>query len=257
LGFLQQIGYYVTRPIPHPHEGAERIFMSRLLEPALSIAVVILAIVAQQSTHLDIRYIVTAGIIVFVVYVLHQIIQHKRGSMIDFRFPWLLKVGTRSTRHTMVYIEGRAAKGTNIYLITPDMYNDARKPEVQALVERNLTKGIVYHYINKDDTEPSETHILEVMHRFAAYDKQLKIYEANDLFLLFPIYNVLVIEQDEYGKLRVFIELPVLTNGERVWWVEADPILSRQWHRKILGLLRGKPCLVNEFVGKLSQDENC
>jgi hypothetical protein len=64
---------------------------------------------------------------------------------------------------------------------------------------------------------------------------------------------VLAIEQDEFGKLRVFMELPVMTGGERVWWVECDPIMGRQRHRKVLELLRGKPWLVNEYARGLSQ----
>lgn len=132
-------------------------------------------------------------------------------------------------------------------MITPDLYNDARDATVQNIVESNLKRGVRYVYLTRDDNEEAEAHITEVMHKFRIYDSQLQIIPINDIFGSVPTYNILILEHDENGRLRVFVELPVHEGNERIWWVEADQTLALRWHRRVLELLRGREVLENPY----------
>jgi hypothetical protein len=111
----------------------------------------------------------------------------------------------------------------------------------------NLARGITYKYLTRGDNEMAQSNIDEVLHKFASHAELVHIFSINELFDMLPICSILVIEHDETDRLRVFVELPVLENNMRLWWVEADHIVARQWHRKILQVLKNREPAENPY----------
>ena len=73
--------------------------------------------------------------------------------------PWLFK----HTLTGLYEVEGSAQAGSTIYLITPDMYNDARNADTQAIVGANHKRRIRYIYLTTNADRDSRLHSAEVM----------------------------------------------------------------------------------------------
>ena len=155
--------------------------------------------------------------------------------------PWLY----RNNPSGLHRVEEMAEANSTIYLITPDLYNDAVDPATQRIVNANHKRGITYKYITRNNTDTSRAHIKAVMNAFRQHGTLSLIYVVNDLFDVLPTFNVLAIDRDNSGKPRVFVELPVLEKGERMWWVETEFKTAEQWREKIAEILRDKNPLPN------------
>lgn len=160
--------------------------------------------------------------------------------------PWLYNTETSDHAIPPLHaVESAARSDSVIYVVTPDLYNDARNPETIALVRANHLRGITYRFFTPD-TPKAHINIKLVMQNYAESAKHGSgrylsfIYLAPELFQT-PQCNVLVIDHDKEGRRRVFVELPVDERAERRWWAETDPDTAEWWHTKVKELAKRKP----------------
>jgi hypothetical protein len=142
-------------------------------------------------------------------------------------YPWLYDLDRLDA------VESKAQDGSTIYLITPDLYNDATKARTRNVVIANHKRNITYRYITRNDIPATRIYIQKAINVYREYAQLSYIYVANDLFKI-PFYNVLIIDSDE---LRVFIEIPHGEGSERPWWSEADTVIAGLWFECAQGLL--------------------
>jgi hypothetical protein len=221
--------------------------MKRHFESAFVIVIIVLAIVIKEAVSVETKYVVVSGAIVLGAYFLHLVVQYWQRRALFRRLPWLFMLDIEPGINR---IERYTKAESNVFIITPDLYNDARNSTTQSTVLSNLKRGVNYKYITRNDNDGARGHIIEVMYKFSSYSHLLEIYAINDLFGHVPACSILLIEHDETDKLRVFIELPVVEEAKRIWWVEADISVALQWHRKILDLLKQRQPLQNTFTKK-------
>jgi hypothetical protein len=223
--------------------------MRHAVESALLIALIVTAIIIKEVAEIGTYYLIISGIVVVVAYAIYVFFQYKTASTALKHFPWLYPIQAKGhhSRGLLNDVEQVARPYSTIYLVTPDLYNDARVSTTQAVVMHNLVRGITYKYLTRDDNETAQSNIDEVLHKFADRAEFIHIFSINELFDMLPICNILVIEHDETDRLRVFVELPVLENNMRFWWVEADHIIARQWHRKVLQVLKNREPAHNPY----------
>jgi hypothetical protein len=228
--------------------------MRHAVESALLIALVVTAIIIKELAEIGIYYLIISVIVVVVAYAIYVFIQYKTASTALRHFPWLYPLSAKGihSRGLLDHVERLARPYSTIYLVTPDLYNDARVSTTQDVVMHNLTRGITYKYLTRDDNETAQSNFDEVLHKFASHAELVHIFSINELFDLLPTCNILVIEHDETDRLRVFVELPVLENNMRFWWVEADHIVARQWHRKVLQVLKNREPAENPYKKSLA-----
>lgn len=137
-------------------------------------------------------------------------------------------------------IEKEMIKGTQIWIITPDLKNDTNLndpqiKEIIAIVKKNMGKGICYAYIVPDKDSYINIKIKELENIFAKYKSidRLKIVRIDkDYFSLFgnmcfTIYNP---EGVNGHSPKVYLELP---REEKKWWVELSETQAATFVGKI------------------------
>jgi len=169
------------------------------------------------------------------------------------RFPWLFSVSDNGAGNSLASVESGAQPGSTVYLVTPDMHNDAWNNSTIQCVTYNLDRGVNYAYLTRDSDPTSKKNVDIVHQTFKKRAQALSVYVANEMFSSLPTYNILVIERDALGQLRVFVELPVTeslnTGCPRAYWVEAEPRFADRWHEKILAVLKTRGPEDNPYVG--------
>ena len=145
--------------------------MSRNFEPLLIVALVVVSLVVKEVAQLEAKCIVIGGVLVIVAYGVHFAISYLQGVAIKRTLPWLYTLSSHApgSTQTVSYAESRAEPNSIIYLISPDLHNDARNPETQKTVIGNLKRNIRYKYITRDDNDESSVNISAVMATFAAF----------------------------------------------------------------------------------------
>jgi hypothetical protein len=230
--------------------------MKHAFESVMVVAILVAAIVIKDAVQVETRYVVVGGVAVVLAYCLHMFVLSTKAMSAQKMFPWLYMLDSSQgdkTRNNVSTVEEAASPNTNIYLVTPDLYNDARNTRTIEVVKGNLKRGITYHYITRNDTDETYGHIQDVLHNFCEYKERVHIFPMTELFKTIPTCNILVIDHDDSKMLRVFVELPVSLSGERrKWWAEAEPSIAQHWHRKILEVLKGNTPLENPY-GTLSK----
>ena len=189
-----------------------------------------------------------------VLYVIHLIIDEFRGRMVAERLPWLYTTNPTGIGRQVHEVERNIEGESPVYLVTPDLYNDARNERTIRTVTSNLTRGVTYIYITQDHTQENKINIDIVQRRFPNFGKQVQIHIFNEVFGLIPTYNILVLERASDGLLRVFVQLPVRDPSEsrdiRHLWAEADEKLGNQWHARILHMLKECVPLTNPYLSR-------
>lgn len=225
---------------------------SALLVLALMTAILIIQTFLSYSWQL----MLVSSAFVWLLYVLWAVTSSAMEKRIAKMFPWLFTVSGARGTNSIHDIERNAHEGSTIYLITPDMHNDARNPETKLTVEKNLERHVYYVFLTVDNNPTAEHNMREVQRNFAKYDHLIDIYVANEFFSLLPTYNMLIVDNDFRGQRRVFVELPVSddqgTASPRAFWVEADARFSDKLHEKVVAALIGLKPQVNRFVGQES-----
>jgi hypothetical protein len=221
--------------------------MKHGLEPFLVIAMLAISFVLRETVELDAKYIVVGASLLALGYTGHLIVQYFQGAAVKRQFPWLYSY-TSGSKQALSQIERCAARDTTVYLISPDLHNDARDAHTQSIVASNLSKNVRYKYISRDDNDESSLNIAKVMEDFSSFSDLISVYAINEVFSLMPIANVLLLSHENTGR-RVFIELPVFEPGSKTRrrWVETDPLIALQWERRILQMLEGKQPLKNPY----------
>lgn len=196
---------------------------------------------------------ISLGVAVFLsAYVLYLFLDAYRNVRTSKIFPWLYSTSGSRVGKSLPQIEGAVQEKSTIFVVTPDLHNDAWEKQAIDSVESNLRKGCRYIYVTKDSDSRSRSNAEMIQRNFQNYYTQIDMYAINDLFDHLPTYNILILERDKYGVLRVFVELPVTERvGEKVLrslWAEADANLATRWHEKILDTIKGRVPIPNGFA---------
>lgn len=207
--------------------------------------------IAQSLLKATIIEIFVGGVVAILIYMIwftSDLLLNKRATRC---FPWLYGVSESKVLKSLSKIESKALKNSTIYLISPDMQNDARNPATIKCVSENLSRGINYIFLTRNDGPSSKRNVEMVQQRYAHWEKGVSIVIANDLFDALPTYNILIIENDFNGELRVFVELPIfdfsIEKSKRCFWVETDTQFANRWHEKVLSILKKRTPEVNPF----------
>ena len=216
------------------------------------IATVACLLLVKEWTKATISEILSAAGLLLVLLIAYHIIDSWRGWKLQRTFPWLFTVSREGPIQQIHEIEHRVRSNSTVFLVTPDLQNDARNQPTIDTVEGNLKRGVRYIYVTRDDEAKSATNIDTLLRNFAQYGAQVSVVIANDVFAALPVYNILVLEHDENDKLRAFIELPVYTNEDgrnsRKLWAEADDRHSEMWHERLLAWLKTHPSKQNPYT---------
>ena len=215
------------------------------------LAILIAILFFQQFLDPSPPAMIISGLFVLAIWVIWLL----GDAHLDWRFkknyPWLFTVSGTKGSQSLSEIEKTALEGSTVYLITPDMHNDAHNIETQKCVISNLERNVSYVFITLNNTPEAESNIMEVQRYFAVHKDVLQIYIANELFNSLPTYNMLIIEKDSKRQKRVFVELPVLenmgTSSKRAYWAEAESDFAIKLHAKVLHTLKGMVPIENEY----------
>jgi hypothetical protein len=212
---------------------------------------------AQLLLKASVVEILTGLGIAFSIYALAVIADANLNNRAASQFPWLYSLSEKGIGNSLGAVEFRAQAGSTVYLVSPDLHNDAWNTSTIKCVSKNLKRGVQYAYLTRDDDSTSRKNIDVIHQNFKEDSGNLSIFVANELFSSLPTYNILVIERDVTGQLRVFVELPVTeslkTESPRAFWVEAEPRFADRWHQRVLDSLKNRPAEHNPFSGASTQ----
>jgi hypothetical protein len=224
----------------------------KALEPLMLIVILApLVWLKEQSSEASWQPLLEIAAILTAVVILYHVIDWWRGSKLQYIYPWLYTVDSSGPGKPLHDVERSAKPHSTIFLITPDLRNDARNQPTIDTVRTNLKKGICYVYVTRDNDESAQVNIDSVLQCFASYHAQIKIYATNEVFESLPTYNILIIDHDDMDRRRVFVELPVATEndaGSRCLWAEADELIACAWHRKLLAWIRSQEPVKNPYA---------
>lgn len=223
------------------------------------IATVACLLLVKEWTKATVLEIVAAAGILLILLVIYHVIDAWRGWKLQQVFPWLYSASQEGPGRRLYEVEVAVRPRSTVFLVSPDLDNDARNQTTIDAVETNLKRGVRYVYVTRDDDGRSAANIDAVMRNFAGFGSQVSLIVANDVFVALPTYNILILEHDAEDRRRVFIELPVYTpeagRASRRLWAEADETLAETWHQKLLGWLKARDSISNPYAVRPVQTE--
>jgi hypothetical protein len=158
------------------------------------------------------------------------------------RFPWLYHLLNEEGLPGIHKSEGRVLPGSHVYLVTPDLYNDANNRSTIDLVLSNLRRGVKYYYIISNEKE-AIINARITRRNFDSFSHLVNIYVVPDLFSKAPLLsNVLILQSpDVTGQPAAFLELPFVENERRLYWVKTDEVTAKGWFELIVKLIEDAP----------------
>lgn len=208
--------------------------------------------IAKIIVHATLFEIALGFVLFLAVYVAYLFAGAFKNSRVRKVFPWLYSTSSTDFGRPLSEVESTIQNGSVVYVVTPDLHNDARENETINTIKKNLRRECSYIYVTKDNDARSKTNAAMVQKNLASYGNQVTIYITNEFFEHLPTYNILILERDQEGHLRVFVELPVAVHKNdqdvRVLWVEADSRLAERWHEKILRTLEDRKPIANPYL---------
>ena len=211
-------------------------------ESFLLIVLVALAFIIQSAAQLQWIYIVAASLLLLVATLFFASFDYFIGRRFSARFPWLHHLLGEEGLPGIHKSEGLVFPGSHVYLVSPDLYNDANNRGTINLVLSNLKRGVKYYYIIPDDKE-AILNARIARRNFDNFSHLVNIYVIPDLFSKAPLLsNVLLLQSpDLSGQPDAFLELPFVQNERRLYWVKTDKATAKRWFELIVKLIEDAP----------------
>lgn len=212
--------------------------MKSLWESLLVIVLVAAGLILQETMHVSALATVLALLGVVAAIATYVACDYAFGRRFARRFPWLFHIESADGLSTMSDAEKAVPPGTFVYLITPDLYNDALNPFTISVVTENLKRGVQYRYVTPK-TEAADINISLTKRNFAAFASQIRFYEIDDLFSKLPLSsNILILENPHGdGVPEAYLELPFEQKRRRLFWCKTDDLTARRWHSMLVRLI--------------------
>jgi len=203
------------------------------------IVIVAASLILQELVQIKWVYVLISSLGVVAIIALWTTFDFLIGRRFARRFPWLYHLKGEKGLRNILDVEKNALASTYIYVVTPDLYNDANVEATINLVTNNLKRGVKYCFVTRASAE-SETNSRIILRNFRKFSDQVKIYFVEDMFAKVPLLsNILIVERSgNTNSPQAFLELPFEQDGHRMFWVKTDHITAKSWFELLLKLLQ-------------------
>jgi hypothetical protein len=128
----------------------------------------------------------------------------------------------------------------SIWVITSDLYKHSLRPAVEAVVQKNMRRDVVYTYIipNSEDNDSSaqEFQRISTINNNHPNIQRISVDQFNNL----AAADYIIVNPDcsDHYQLQMFLELP--TESEDKYWIEVESKATPKFVARFLPLANGQ-----------------